>query len=131
VTFEEFRGYWPQQTEDTTGITDHLNAVPKFVLSRTLDDPGWENTTVLRGPLGEEVARLKARPGDTLGVTGSVSVARQLVATGLVDEYRLYVYPVVLGRGARLFEGATGLPRLRLADVRPFRSGVVLMTYRT
>jgi dihydrofolate reductase len=130
VTFEEFRGYWPGQTEDATGIADHLNRVPKHVLSRTLDDPGWANTTILRGPLEQEVRRLKAEPGNTLGVTGSISVIRQLIAAGLVDEYRLYVHPVVLGRGARLFEDAA-LPRLRPVDVRPFRSGVVLMTYRS
>jgi dihydrofolate reductase len=131
VTFEEFRGFWPQQADDTTGISAHLAAVRKLVASRTLGfDPGWERTTVLRGPLEQEVERLKARPGGVLGVTGSVSVVRQLVAAGLVDVYRLYVYPVVMGRGTRLFEDATAVGRLRLVEATPFRNGVVLMTYR-
>jgi dihydrofolate reductase len=83
VTFEEFRGFWPQQADDTTGISAHLAAVRKLVASRTLGfDPGWERTTVLRGPLEQEVERLKARPGGVLGVTGSVSVVRQLIAAG-------------------------------------------------
>jgi dihydrofolate reductase len=130
VTFEEFRGYWPHQTDDTTGITDHLNAIHKYVLSSTLTEPGWENTTILRGPLEEQVAALKREPGNEIGVTGSISVVHSLVAANLVDEYRLFVYPVVLGRGVRLFEAATGVPKLELVEARPFRSGIVLLTYR-
>jgi dihydrofolate reductase len=130
VTFESFRGYWPLKTYDTTGITDHLNAVGKYVLSSTLEDPDWENTTVLRGPLAVEVEKLKAQPGNEIGVTGSISVVRALIAARLVDEYRLFVYPIVLGRGARLFEDASGMPKLRLVEATPFRSGIVLMSYR-
>jgi dihydrofolate reductase len=129
-TFESFRGYWPQQTDDTTGITDHLNEVQKYVVSSTLRDPEWENTTVLRGPLEDEVRALKVRPGKEIGITGSVSIVRELIAAGLVDEYRLFVYPVVLGRGERLFANATEVPELRLLEARPFRSGVVLLSYR-
>jgi dihydrofolate reductase len=130
ATFEAFRGFWPNQTGDTTGITDHLNAVPKYVASRTLDDPGWANTTVLRGRLEDEVAALKAQPGNEIGVTGSISVVHSLVAAGFVDEYRLFVYPVVLGRGRRLFENATGMPRLELVEATSFWSGNVLLAYR-
>jgi len=128
-TFEDMRGYWPHQTDDTTGITDHLNRVAKHVLSTALDDPAWENTTVLRGPLEEEVRALKAAPGRDIGITGSISVVHQLVAAGLVDEYRLFVYPVVLGRGARLFADATAVPPLDLVRATPFRSGVVELRY--
>lgn len=129
-TFESFRGYWPRQTDDTTGITDHLNEVQKYVVSSTVHDPEWENTTVMRGALEEEVRALKARPGKEIGVTGSISVVRDLISTGLVDEYRLFVFPVVLGRGERLFADATEVPKLRLLEARPFRSGVVLLIYR-
>lgn len=129
VTFESFRGYWPKQTDDTTGITERLNSISKYVVSSTVQDPGWQNTTVLRGPLEEEVRALKAQPGNEIGVTGSISVVHSLIAAGLVDEYRLFVYPVVLGRGARLFEDATGVPKLKLVDCHPFRSGVVLTSY--
>lgn len=129
-TFEDFRGYWPLQTDDRTGITAYLNQVEKYVLSATLGDPAWENTTVLRGDLAEEVRRLKGGDGKDIVCTGSVSVATSLVGTGLVDEYRLFVYPVVMGHGARLFGDAPELPRLELLESRSFRSGVVLLRYR-
>jgi dihydrofolate reductase len=131
VTFEEMRGFWPLQTDDETGISAYLDAVEKYVVSRTLDQPGWERTTVLRGTPAEEVEALKERPGRDIVVTGSMRLVGELVAAGLVDEYRLFVYPVVLGRGRRLFEGATAVPALRLVETRPFRSGVVLLRYRT
>jgi dihydrofolate reductase len=130
LTFESFRGYWPRQVDDPTGITAHLDAVAKYVLSTTMEDPEWENTTILRGPLEQDVRALKDEPGREIGATGSISVVRALVEAGLVDEYRLFVYPVVLGRGERLFAEATGVPKLRLLEAAPFRSGIVLMRYR-
>jgi dihydrofolate reductase len=74
VTFDEFRGYWPLQTHDTTGITDHLNRVQKYVVSRTLRDPAWENTAVLSNEPLDEVRALKGRSGADLGVTGSIKL---------------------------------------------------------
>lgn len=131
VTFEQMRGYWPRQTDDETGVADYLDRVDKYVVSRTLeDDPGWAPTTVLRGPVDDEIAKLKAAPGAHIVVTGSITLVHDLVAKRLVDEYRLFVHPVVLGVGARLFEDATNVPRLTLAETRPFRSGVVLLRYR-
>jgi dihydrofolate reductase len=131
VTFEQMRGYWPRQVDDTTGIAEYLNRVAKYVVSRTLSEPRWERTTVLRGPLRQEIAALKSSSGRDIVTTGSIRLVHALIAGGLVDEYRLFVYPVVLGRGERLFTGATGVPRLRLVDARAFRSGVVLLRYRT
>lgn len=130
VTFEEMRGYWPQQTDDTSGVTDYLNRVAKYVVSTTLDDPRWEHTTVLRGPFQDEIRALKSKPGKDIVTTGSITLVHALIAAGLVDEYRLFVYPVVLGRGARLFADGTEVARLRLLETRPFRSGVVLLRYR-
>ena len=130
VTFEQFRGYWPAQTDDRTGVRDHLNAVQKYVVSQTLDDPAWERSTVLRGPITDEVRALKQQPGKDIVATGSMTLMPELIAAGLVDEYRLFVYPVVLGRGRRLFEDATKVPALGLVEARPFRSGVVLLRYR-
>ncbi len=129
-TFESFRGYWPQQTDDTTGISNHLNEVQKYVMSSTMQEPEWENTTVLQGSLEDEVRALKGGPGKEIGITGSISVVRDLISAGLVDEYRLFVFPVVLGRGERLFADATKVPELRLLEAKPFRSGVVLLSYR-
>src|SRR5215207_10287429 len=96
VTFEQLRGYWPLQLDDVTGVRDHLNEVDKYVLSGTLQDPAWERSTVLRGPLLEEVRELKAQPGKGVVVTGSMSLMPELITGGVVDEYRLFVYPIVL-----------------------------------
>lgn len=130
VTFESFREYWPKCADDTTGITAHLNRVQKYVLSSTLEDPHWENTTVIRGDLDEQVRALKEQPGGEIGVTGSIGVVWRLIEAGLVDEYRLFVYPTIIGRGRRLFENDRSRAELELADTKPFRSGVVLLTYR-
>jgi dihydrofolate reductase len=127
-TFEDFRAYWPQQVDDTTGITAQLNRVTKYVVSSTMDDPGWANSIVLRGPLVDEVSRLRAAPGADVVVTGSVSVVRDLVGSGLVDEYRLFLHPAIAGRGRRLFDGA-GPGGLDLTESRRFASGVVLLRY--
>lgn len=128
-TFEAMRGFWPNQADDTTGVTEHLNAVDKYVISSTMDEPGWENTTVLSGDLIDAVRALKDRPGSNLGVTGSVSVCHAVIGAGLVDEYRLLTYPTVVGVGRRLFDADTALD-LRLVQSRPFTSGVVLLRYQ-
>ena len=130
VTFEQMRSYWPRRTDDTTGISAYLDRVAKYVVSRTLDDPAWEPTTVLRGPLEADVAALKAAPGADIVATGSMTLVHGLIAAGLVDEYRLFVYPVVVGRGTRLFAEGAAVPRLALVESRAFRSGVVLLRYR-
>jgi dihydrofolate reductase len=131
VTFVDMRGYWPLQTDDASGIADYLDNVNKYVVSTTLTDPNWANTTVLQGPLVEAVQALKASPGRDIVTTGSMTLTTDLIAAGLVDEYRLFVYPVVTGQGHRLFANATEVPSLRLEEVRPFRSGIVLLRYRT
>jgi dihydrofolate reductase len=130
-TFESFRKYWPAQTGDTTGIRDHLNRVPKYVFSRTLEAPEWENTTVLSGDLANEVRAVKARVDGKIGVTGSITLVHGLIAAGLVDEYRLFVYPVVVGRGRRLFEDATNVAKLNFVEAKSYHSGVVLLLYRS
>jgi dihydrofolate reductase len=126
-TFEAFRGFWPKQTEDPTGVSAYLDEVDKYVVSRTLDDPGWQNTTVLRGGLVEEVTALKSAPGRDIVATGSIRLVHALVAAGLVDEFRLFVFPVVVGRGARLF-GSVPMD-LGLVESRSFASGAVLLRY--
>jgi dihydrofolate reductase len=125
TTFEELRGFWPHQTEDSTGVSDHLNRMRKHVVSTTMDDPEWQNSAVLRGI--DEVSALREEA--ELQLTGSMTLVRALIAEGLVDAYRLFVYPVVLGRGFRLFEDATSAPELELTDCRSFRSGVALLSY--
>jgi dihydrofolate reductase len=130
VTFEEMRGYWPQQTDDETGISDYLNAVSKYVVSSSLNDPEWAGTTVLSGDLRAEIRALKAQPGKDIVCTGSITLVHELLTAGLVDEFRLFVYPVVVGEGRRLFEEVPGIPRLELVENLSFRSGIVLLRYR-
>ena len=131
VTFEEMRGFWPLQTDDQTGVTDYLNNVEKYVVTSTMTEPGWQHSTVLSGDVEESIRELKGREGKDIVVTGSITLVHELIARGLVDEYRMFVYPVVIGRGARLFEDATNVGKLRFVDCRPFSSGIVLTRYST
>jgi dihydrofolate reductase len=128
-TCEDLRGYWPKQTDDATGITEYLNRVRKYVVSATITDPQWQNSTVLSGDIVEQVRSLKVQPGKDIVVTGSITLCHALIEAGLVDEYRLFVYPVVQGRGRRLFPDGFELPALRLLDAKSFRSGITYSRY--
>ena len=126
-TFEAFRAFWPQQTSDPTGVAEYLNGVNKYVVSSTLTEPNWENTTILTGDLEREVNELKHRGGKNIVATGSVTLVHALIAADLVDEYRLFMFPVLAGGGSRLFETSTGA--LELLQARRFDSGAVLLRY--
>ncbi|TDW70965.1 dihydrofolate reductase family protein [Kribbella pratensis] len=128
VTFEQLRGFWPKQTDDPTGISAYLNQVQKYVMSSTLQNPGWEPTTILRDL--DEVRRLKDAAGGDIVCTGSIDVTHQLIAADLVDEYRLFVYPSVVATGRRLFPDGSS-QKLTLTGSTSFPSGVALLTYRT
>lgn len=128
-TFEDLRGYWPKQTDDRTGITDYLNHVHKYVVSSTMTDPQWANSTVLSGDPVTDVRALKEAPGQDIVVTGSITLCHTLVRAGLVDEYRLFVDPLVQGRGRRLFPDGYEHPALRLLDARAFRGGITYSRY--
>ena len=128
-TFEDLRSYWPTLSEDATGVTDYLNRVQKYVVSSTMADPKWQNSTVLSGDPVEQVGALKERPGQDIVVTGSITLCHALIEAGLVDEYRLFVYPVVQGRGRRLFPDGFEAPKLRLLDAKSFRGGITYSRY--
>jgi dihydrofolate reductase len=127
-TFEDFRGFWPQQTDDRTGITAHLNRVHKVVVSSTLGDPAWENSTVLGADWRDRVRELKEEDGGDIVVTGSLTLVPAVIEAGLVDEYRLFTFPAVQGRGRRLFPDGYEA-RLELRESRAFSNGVVLTVY--
>ncbi|WP_245859293.1 dihydrofolate reductase family protein [Luteimicrobium subarcticum] len=127
-TFEDFRGYWRHRDDDPTGIGAQLDGLAKHVVSTTLTDPAWENTTVIQDGL-DGVRRLLATPGQDVVVTGSISLCHAVDAAGLVDEYRLFVYPVVQGRGRRLFPEGSAPRRLRALETRQFADGVALVRY--
>jgi dihydrofolate reductase len=128
VTYDGFAAAWPSQT-DEAGFADRMNTMPKYVASTTLKDPEWNNTTVIDGDVAEAVAKLKEDPGQDILVAGSAQLVQTLREHDLVDEYRLLVYPVVLGSGKRLF-GDGGTVSLRPAETKTFDSGVVLVSYR-
>lgn len=130
TTYEEFAGFWPKQVDDQTGITEYLNQVDKYVVSRTLEHVEWTNSTILHGPAKAQVAALKEAPGRDIVITGSVSLVHSLIPTGLVDLIRLFVYPAVQGHGRRLFPDGIAQD-LKLVDTRAFQSGVVLLSYAT
>jgi dihydrofolate reductase len=130
-TFEDFRSYWPNQRDDSTGITDYLNTVAKYVVSTTMTDPEWTNSTVLTGDPAGRARALKSEPGKDIVLTGSISLAHTLIAAGVVDEYRLLVYPAVQGRGRRLFPNGSSIPTLTLVEApKAFPSGITLLRYR-
>lgn len=129
-TFEDFRGYWPLQTDDQTGITAYLNQVTKYVVSSTLTDPAWENSVIISDPVIEAVTALKESAGLDIVCTGSVTLTHALLRAGLVDELRLFVYPVIVGRGRRLIPEGVSLGALQLIENRAFRSGITLQSYR-
>lgn len=130
VTFEEMRSYWPHRTEDGSYVAEYLGRAQKYVFSGTLTSPEWQHTTVLRGTLEAEIRGLKAEPGRDIVATGSISLVHALAAAGVVDEYRLFVHPVVLGAGRRLFPDGAAPRRLRLTETSAFACGVVLLRYR-
>ncbi|WP_010533104.1 dihydrofolate reductase family protein [Brachybacterium squillarum] len=101
-TFEDFRGFWPEQDDDTTGISAELDALRKVVVSRTLGDPGWVNSTVISTDPVAAVRELKAADGGEISLTGSIELSHLLLGVGLVDEIRLWTFPVTQGRGRRL-----------------------------
>src|SRR6185503_3474038 len=113
VTYEGFAAAWPSREGE---FADKFNSMPKYVVSRTLTDPEWTNTTVLDGDLADSVALLKERHEGDIVVHGSISVAQALIENNLVDELRLMVFPVILGQGKRMFGETSDKKSLRLAE---------------
>ncbi|RZT36619.1 dihydrofolate reductase family protein [Cupriavidus agavae] len=127
-TYEIFDAYWPYQPADSE-IAQTLNAARKHVASRTLQQLGWQNSTLLRGDVAQAVTALKSEAGLDLQIIGSGNLIQTLEAAGLIDEYNVWTFPVVLGRGKRLFEADARPMALRLVDTQASTTGVVLSTY--
>ena len=127
VTYQEFAAHWPQQTGE---MADTMNGTAKYVVSGTLPSADWQNSTLIPAASAlAEIAGLKQQPGKNIGMTGSGTLVGSLLREGLLDELHLFVFPLVVGSGKRLF-GAPGdkLP-LKLLDSATFQSGVVHLTY--
>ena len=126
VTYQGFASAWPSVKGE---FGDKFNNMPKYVVSSTLENPEWNNTTVLKGDVVTEVSKLRQRLKGDIVVHGSAKLVQTLLAHDLVDELRLMVYPVVLGTGKRLFSDGSDLKRLRLKDSRTVGDGVLILTY--
>jgi dihydrofolate reductase len=117
---------------ETGEFGEKMNAMPKYVVSTTMsdEDATWENSTVIRGDISGEIERLKKEVEGDILVAGSATLVRSLAEYGLVDQYRLMVFPVVLGTGKRLFEGRVPKTKLRLIDTKPMGpDGIFVLTY--
>jgi dihydrofolate reductase len=129
-TYELFADYWSQVTDPGDPRATRLNALPKYVVSTTLDRVRWNNAILLRGDVAEQVAARKRQPGNELQVHGSAALVRTLMEHDLVDEYRLLIHPVVLGAGQRLFTDGTTPAALELIGTKTTSRGVVGHIYR-
>jgi dihydrofolate reductase len=126
-TYEGFAAAWPARDGE---FADKFNSMRKYVVSSTLEDPDWNNTTVLKGDVVEEVSKLRAAAGGDVYVHGSATLVHTLVEHDLVDELHLMVFPVVLGTGIRLFDDTTDMKRLRLTESNVVGDGVAILVYQ-
>src|SRR6266567_2967912 len=129
-TYEIFRGHWPRVTDADDPIASKLNALPKYVATTTLGSVDWHNSSLLRGDVAAEVAKLKARPGNELQVHGSGGLAQTLIDHDLIDEYRLLFFPVHLGSGKKLFRDGAKAAALRLTSATTTGAGVIIASYQ-
>ena len=129
VTYQEWAPYWPTATDEP--FASFINSTPKYVFSTTLDNvEEWQNSTLIKGDLAQEIAKLKQLPGKNLGTAGSPSLVHALLEQGLLDELILLVHPVVAGSGKRLFKDGSELKRLNLLSSKASRTGTVILTYQ-
>ena len=129
VTYQEWASYWPTATDEP--FASFINSTPKYVFSTTLDSvEEWKNSTLIKGDLAQEIAKLKRLPGKNIGTAGSPTLVYSLLEQGLLDELILLVHPVVVGNGKRLFQDGGSLKRLNLLSSKTTRTGTVILTYQ-
>jgi len=128
-TYEEFAAYWPDRTAADDPFADYLNNTPKYVVSTTLTSLEWENSTLIQGDIADALTQLKEGPGKNISITGSATLVRSLLSSGLIDELRLLLYPIVVGNGKRLFEDVREQFTANLVESKAFSNSVVSLTY--
>jgi dihydrofolate reductase len=129
ITYEGLAAFWPHQPGGTP-MVDYINSVRKLVVSKTLEEAGWNNSTLIREDALENIAELKRQQGKDITIIGSAALVRSLLEAGLLDELRLMVHPLVLGGGKRLFEDGEEQEILELVSSEAFGTGVVSLVYR-
>ena len=127
-TYQGFASFWPSQKHNEFGIADKLNNTPKYVVSTTLKNAEWNNSTVISKNILEEIKKLKAGTGGDIGITGSVTLTQFLMHHNLIDEYDLLIFPLVVGSGKRLFNEGTSM-RLELIESKAFGTGPILFRF--
>jgi dihydrofolate reductase len=127
-TYEEFASYWPHQGSEVE-LADQMNSTPKLVVSDTLSTLEWQNSTLIKGDVAERLTGIKQQPGKNIGITGSSTLVRSLLRDGVLDELRLLVHPIVVGKGKRLFPNVTDQQALTLVESKTFSTGVLYLTY--
>ena len=127
VTYQEFAAYWPDKGSDVP-FADHINNTPKLIASTTLDKVTWRNSRLIRGDVFQELSRLKQLPGKNISIIGSGTLVRSLLENDVLDELRLLVHPIVVGRGKKLFVGEVQ-KKLKLLDSKTFATGVMHLIY--
>jgi dihydrofolate reductase len=130
-TYEAMAGYWPNVTDPDVKVGVALNTLPKHVVTSTLTDLAWNNSRPVTGDIAKAVTELKQAPGRELQIHGSAALVHYLTERRLIDAYRVLAFPVVLGRGKRLFADGAPPTGLRLTDSRTTPSGVAMHTYET
>jgi dihydrofolate reductase len=129
-TYEVFAASWPQRTIEDDPLADWMNNTPKLVASTTLDSVKWQNSSLIRDDIVEELTNLKQQPGKDILVNGSAMLVRSLLHEDLLDELRLFLNPIVVGTGERLFENGGAQKALTLVDAQAFGTGMVHLTYQ-
>jgi dihydrofolate reductase len=129
ITYQGFAAAWPSRKDDG-GYADRMNGLPKHVVSTTLDRADWNNSSVIKDYVVDQVSKLRNKYGGDILVYGSAKLVQTLIQNNLVDEYRLMVFPTVLGAGKRLFQDGSQVDALRLVESKPVSSGVVILTYQ-
>lgn len=128
ITYQGFASAWPSMT-DEAGFADKMNNMPKYVVSTTLEKAEWTNSHIIKDNVVAEINKLREQPGGDILTAGSANLIQTLALHDLVDEYRLLTYPIVVGKGIRLFQEGTHT-KLKLVESRPMESGVVLLRYQ-
>jgi dihydrofolate reductase len=132
VTYELMAGYWPSEAglKDDPVVANWMNSLPKVVFSRTLNKAVWNNTRLVKTDIAGEIAKLKQQPGKDLFLFGSADLATTLIKLGLIDEYRILLNPIVLGKGSPLFKGVEKPFKLSLIKTRAFQNGNIMLYYQ-